>query len=101
MILSVPFCPYHFVRTILSVPFCPYHFVPYHFVLEPNLRYTQTFDQRTVGQRTADHRRLVKGRLVKRTNGQAEEWSVEGVTPVRATCASVCCRVGFELQSFK
>jgi len=20
---------------ILSVPFCPYHFVPYHFVLEP------------------------------------------------------------------
>src|SRR6218665_2417901 len=21
--------------TILSVPFCPYHFVPYHFVLEP------------------------------------------------------------------
>src|SRR6218665_2213013 len=28
----VPFCPYHFVRTILSntilsVPFCPYHFV--------------------------------------------------------------------------
>src|SRR6218665_4139642 len=37
MILSVPFCPYHFVRTILSptilsVPFCPYHFVPYHFV---------------------------------------------------------------------
>src|SRR6218665_1315654 len=35
MILSVPFCPSHFVRTILSVPFCPYHFVPYHFVLEP------------------------------------------------------------------
>src|SRR6218665_1749810 len=30
-ILSV----YHFVHTILSVPFCPYHFVPYHFVLEP------------------------------------------------------------------
>jgi len=27
-ILSVPFFPYHFVRTI-----CPYHFVPYHFVL--------------------------------------------------------------------
>src|SRR6218665_2293585 len=23
---------YHFVRTILSIPFCPYHFVPYHFV---------------------------------------------------------------------
>jgi len=22
-------------RFILSVPFCPYHFVPYHFVLEP------------------------------------------------------------------
>jgi len=21
---------------ILSVPFCPYHFVPYHYVLEPN-----------------------------------------------------------------
>ena len=21
---------------ILSVPFCPYHFVPYHFVLEPH-----------------------------------------------------------------
>src|SRR6218665_1680576 len=48
-ILSVPFCPipfcpytilsvYHFVRipfcpyTILSIPFCPYHFVRYHFV---------------------------------------------------------------------
>src|SRR6218665_2518193 len=41
-ILSVPFCPYHFVltilsdtilsvyhfvHTILSIPFCPYHFV--------------------------------------------------------------------------
>src|SRR6218665_2499493 len=35
MSLSVPFCPYHFVRTILSVPFCPYHLVPYHSVLEP------------------------------------------------------------------
>ena len=23
------------IGTILSVPFCPYHFVPYHFVLEP------------------------------------------------------------------
>ena len=39
-ILSVPFCPYHFVHTILSdtilsVPFCPYHFVRYHFVCIP------------------------------------------------------------------
>src|SRR6218665_4004861 len=45
-ILSVPFCPYHFVHAILSntilsvyhffrIPFCPYHFVRYHFVLEP------------------------------------------------------------------
>jgi len=24
-----------FIRNILSVPFCPYHFVRYHFVLEP------------------------------------------------------------------
>src|SRR6218665_6349 len=36
----VPFCPYHFVRTILSniilsAPFCPYHFVRYHFVRSP------------------------------------------------------------------
>ena len=23
------------IGAILSVPFCPYHFVPYHFVLEP------------------------------------------------------------------
>jgi len=23
------------IGTILSVPFCPYHFVPYHLVLEP------------------------------------------------------------------
>ena len=23
------------IDAILSVPFCPYHFVPYHFVLEP------------------------------------------------------------------
>jgi len=30
MILSVPFYPYHFIRTILSV----YHFFRYHFVLE-------------------------------------------------------------------
>ena len=28
LILSVPFCPYHFVRTILSVPFCPVPFCP-------------------------------------------------------------------------
>src|SRR6218665_2632763 len=60
-VLSIPFCPYHFVQyhfvripfcpyTILSVPFCPYtilsvyHFVhtilsvpfcPYHFVCIP------------------------------------------------------------------
>src|SRR6218665_3028539 len=26
---------YHFVRTILSIPFCPYHFVPYHFFRIP------------------------------------------------------------------
>ena len=26
---------YHFIRTILSIPFCPYHFVPYHFVRIP------------------------------------------------------------------
>src|SRR6218665_147312 len=26
---------YHFVHTILSIPFCPYHFVPYHFVRTP------------------------------------------------------------------
>src|SRR6218665_1968813 len=26
---------YHFARTILSVPFCPYHFVQYHFVRSP------------------------------------------------------------------
>src|SRR6218665_2092070 len=25
-----------YIGTILSVPFCPYHFVPYHFVLEPS-----------------------------------------------------------------
>ena len=46
----LPFCPYHFVRTIcpyhfvqwhfcpytsLSIPFCPYHFVRYHFVRSP------------------------------------------------------------------
>ena len=24
------------IGAILSVPFCPYHFVPYHFALEPN-----------------------------------------------------------------
>src|SRR6218665_3677777 len=24
------------IGTILSMPFCPYHFVPYHFVLEPH-----------------------------------------------------------------
>ena len=24
-----------YIGTILSVPFCPYHFVPYHFDLEP------------------------------------------------------------------
>src|SRR6218665_266318 len=29
------FYPYHSVRAILSIPFCPYHFVRYHFVLEP------------------------------------------------------------------
>ena len=28
MILSVPFCPCHFVRAILSVPFCPLPFCP-------------------------------------------------------------------------
>src|SRR6218665_2198147 len=28
MILPVPFCPCHFVRTILSVPFCPLPFCP-------------------------------------------------------------------------
>src|SRR6218665_1069978 len=27
-ILSVPFCPYHFVHTIVSVPFCPLPFCP-------------------------------------------------------------------------
>jgi len=27
--------PYYFIRTILSIPFCPCHFVRYHFVLEP------------------------------------------------------------------
>src|SRR6218665_3384550 len=27
----MPFCPY----TILSIPFCPYHFVRYHFVRSP------------------------------------------------------------------
>src|SRR6218665_3567262 len=26
---------YHFVRAILSVPFCPCHFVQYHFVRSP------------------------------------------------------------------
>src|SRR6218665_3343398 len=26
------------IGAILSVPFCPYHFVPYHFVLEPLAR---------------------------------------------------------------
>ena len=26
---------YDSIGAILSVPFCPYHFVPYHFVLEP------------------------------------------------------------------
>src|SRR6218665_3318909 len=37
MIVSVPFCPCHFVHTVLCIPFCtcPYHFVHYHFVLEP------------------------------------------------------------------
>src|SRR6218665_2359725 len=61
-ILSVPFCPchfvntilsnailsvYHFVHTILSVPFCPYHFVRYHFVLEPltHMQYTRRMGQ--------------------------------------------------------
>jgi len=24
-----------FIRNVLSVPFCPYHFVQYHFVLVP------------------------------------------------------------------
>src|SRR6218665_2363111 len=56
-ILSVPFCPchfvhtilsnailsvYHFVHTILSVPFCPYHFVRSHFVLEPVRLYSRS-----------------------------------------------------------
>ena len=36
-ILSIPFCPYHFVR----IPFCPYHFVRYHFVLEPPIYITE------------------------------------------------------------
>ena len=27
------------IGAILSVPFCPYHFVPYHFVLEPYILY--------------------------------------------------------------
>src|SRR6218665_2380438 len=26
-----------FIRNILSIPFCPYHFVRYHFVLQPNV----------------------------------------------------------------
>src|SRR6218665_395275 len=35
-ILSVPFCPYHFVRIpFCPLPFCPYHFVRYHFVRSP------------------------------------------------------------------
>src|SRR6218665_301274 len=29
MILLVPFCPYHFVRTILSISFCLYSFIHY------------------------------------------------------------------------
>ena len=38
-ILHIPFCPYHFIHTTLSIPFCTYHFVRYHFVLEPNRVY--------------------------------------------------------------
>src|SRR6218665_868348 len=40
-ILSVPFCPCHFVQNnfvqyhFFRVPFFPYHFVRYHFVLDP------------------------------------------------------------------
>ena len=35
-ILSVPFCPYHFVQChFVRIPLCPYRFVRYHFVLEP------------------------------------------------------------------
>src|SRR6218665_937171 len=31
----LPFCPYHFVRTILSILLSPCHFVRYHFVRSP------------------------------------------------------------------
>src|SRR6218665_1454123 len=35
-ILSVPFCPYHFVQWhFVRIPFCPYHFVQWHFVRIP------------------------------------------------------------------
>ena len=32
------------IGTISSVPFCPYHFLPYHFVLEPIIRFQPWFN---------------------------------------------------------
>ena len=39
MILSIPFYPYHCVRTILSVQFCPIPLCPYAFLFIPACSY--------------------------------------------------------------
>src|SRR6218665_409178 len=40
---------------ILSVPFCPYHFVPYHFVLEPYIHVQETEFLRSNGSFAVDN----------------------------------------------
>jgi len=32
-----------FIHNILSIPFCPYHFVRYHFVREPHKQFGLPF----------------------------------------------------------
>src|SRR6218665_481862 len=51
----VPFCPYHFVRTILSIPFCPYHFVRSPYKDACNIMLLSF----TAGLQAADKRHLV------------------------------------------